>query len=103
MERRTYLGSLGAASVTGLAGLAGCLDDAMGTVGLGDDSDTVLSPPDQTRGDPSHPIHGEAFPDFAIPDRLPTRPSHSRISSATAHFSSRFSSLLVRTVPVPHC
>ncbi len=42
----------------------------MGTVGLGDDSDTVLSPPDQTRGDPSHPIHGEAFPDFAIPDPI---------------------------------
>ncbi|NGM71525.1 SCO family protein [Natronolimnobius sp. AArcel1] len=70
MERRTYLGALGGASVTGLAGLAGCLDDAMGTVGLGDDSDTVLGSPDQSRGDPSHPIHGEAFPDFSVPDPI---------------------------------
>ncbi|SDQ93996.1 SCO family protein [Natronobacterium texcoconense] len=82
MERRTYLRSLGAASVAGVTGLAGCLDDSLGAVGLGDDGErelpesdwgdgeTVLDPPEQTRGSPSHPIHGEEFPPFSVPDPI---------------------------------
>ncbi|RKD97322.1 SCO family protein [Halopiger aswanensis] len=69
MERRTYLQALGAA---GTVGLAGCLDDAMGVVGLGDDG-TVLGPPEQSRGDPdvaAYPVHGEEFPAFSLPDPL---------------------------------
>ncbi|GAB3664367.1 SCO family protein [Halopiger thermotolerans] len=69
MERRTYLQALGAA---GTAGLAGCLDGATSAVGLGDD-DTVLGPPEQSRGDPDvaiYPVHGEEFPDFSLPDPL---------------------------------
>lgn len=70
MERRTYLRALGAG---GVAGLAGCLDDAMETVGLGDDGETVLGPPEQSRGDPevaAYPVHGQEFPDFSLPDPL---------------------------------
>lgn len=59
--RRRYLASLAA---VGTAGTAGCLD---GVPGLGDDR-TALDPPEQTRGDPIHPIHGEAFPAFELPD-----------------------------------
>lgn len=69
MERRRYLQALGA---TGVAGLAGCLDDAMGVVGVGDDG-TVLDPPERSRGDPdvaSFPMHDQEFPDFSLPDPL---------------------------------
>ncbi|MFC4541799.1 SCO family protein [Halosolutus amylolyticus] len=65
MERRTYLRSLG---VAGLAGVAGCLDD--GLAGIGSNDETVLDPPEVNRGDPSHPIHGEEFPSFSIPDPI---------------------------------
>lgn len=64
MERRTYLRSLGAAGA-GAVGTAGCL----GRIRGGDDR-TVLGPPDQERGDPSHPVHGEEFPSFSVPDPL---------------------------------
>ncbi|WP_247004920.1 SCO family protein [Halosolutus gelatinilyticus] len=63
MERRTYLRSIGAA---GVAGLAGCLGDAFG---VGSD-ETVLDPPEENRGDPSHSVHGEEFPSFSLPDPL---------------------------------
>ncbi|SFB94321.1 protein SCO1/2 [Halobiforma haloterrestris] len=81
MERRTYLRSLGAAATVGAAGLAGCLEDSLGAVG-GEESEethwgdgpTVLEPPEQTRGDPSHPIHGEEFPEFTLPDPIAGEP-----------------------------
>lgn len=63
MNRRSYLGVLGTA---GLATTAGCLDSVPG---LGDDR-TALSAPDQRRGDPIHPIHGEEFPEFSLPDPI---------------------------------
>lgn len=64
MDRRSYLGALVAA---GIAGAAGCLDSVPG---VGGDSETALSPPDEPRGDPIHPIHGEEFPPFSITDPL---------------------------------
>ncbi len=65
MERRTYLGAVGAA---GLASIAGCLGG--GVPGLGSDSSTVLDPPEESRGNPSHPIHGEEFPSFSLTDPI---------------------------------
>ncbi|ELY45312.1 SCO family protein [Natronorubrum bangense] len=67
MNRRSYIGALGA---TGAAGLSGCLGDSFGSPLSSGDSDTVLDPPEQARGDPSYPIHGEAFPSFSIPDPI---------------------------------
>lgn len=64
MERRTYLRSLGA---TGAASLAGCLGRENGNTGS---SQTVLDAPTGRRGDPSHPLHGEKFPSFSLPDPL---------------------------------
>ncbi|TYL37555.1 SCO family protein [Natronococcus pandeyae] len=61
MKRRAYLGTLGGA---GAVGLSGCLGD-LPVVG---DSETALDPPDHPRGEPSHPIHGDAFPTFTLPD-----------------------------------
>ncbi|WP_306058934.1 SCO family protein [Natronococcus wangiae] len=63
MERRTYLQALGAA---GLGGIAGCLED---TLDIGGDSQTVLDDP-ETPGDPTHPVHGEEFPSFSLPDPI---------------------------------
>lgn len=63
MKRRAYLGTLGAA---GVVGLSGCLGD-LPLVG-GDE--TTLDPPERSRGDPSHPIHGDEFPTFTLPDPL---------------------------------
>lgn len=77
MERRTYLRSLG---VTGVAGLAGCLEGQLGRTDDENDGDgnggsslepssrAVLGPPEQPRGDPDHPIYGEDFPSFSVPD-----------------------------------
>lgn len=67
MNRRSYLGALG---VTGATGLAGCLGDGLGSPLSFGDSDTALDPPDEPRGNPSHPIHGEEFPTFSLPDPL---------------------------------
>ncbi len=64
MERRTYLRSMG---VAGLAGVAGCLGN--GLPGAGDDS-TVLDPPEESRGDPSYPVHGDTFPSFSLSDPI---------------------------------
>ncbi|EMA35125.1 SCO family protein [Halobiforma nitratireducens] len=87
MERRTYLRSLGAAGTVGVAGLAGCLGDSLGAVGGGDDGDdgdgqteqwgdgpTVLDPPELNRGAASHPIHGQEFPEFTLPDPIAGEP-----------------------------
>jgi protein SCO1 len=62
MDRRAYLGALCASGVTGLAG---CLGDLPV---VDDDSETALDPPEQSRGEPNHPIHGETFPTFSLPD-----------------------------------
>jgi protein SCO1 len=62
MDRRAYLGALCA---SGAAGLAGCLSDLPV---VGDDSETALDSPEQSRGDPSHPVHGEEFPALTVPD-----------------------------------
>ncbi|THE66183.1 SCO family protein [Salinadaptatus halalkaliphilus] len=83
MQRRTRRRCLQTLGVAGAAGLAGCLDDfgASGSAN-GDgtpeaerassepDGPTVLDPPRESRGDPSHPIHGDAFPSFSLPDPL---------------------------------
>ncbi|AGB39150.1 SCO family protein [Natronococcus occultus] len=61
MKRRAYLGTLGAA---GMGGLAGCVGD-LPVVG---NSETALGEPEQSRGNPSHPIHGDEFPAFTLPD-----------------------------------
>ncbi|MDJ1434100.1 SCO family protein [Halostagnicola sp. A-GB9-2] len=65
MDRRSYLGSLAG---VGSVGLAGCLD----SVNFFDDSETALSPPDreQDLSDAVHPIHGDEFPSFSIPDPI---------------------------------
>lgn len=68
MERRTYLGSLG---VAGLTGAAGCLDDILSVASNSDG--TVLGPPEQTRGDPIHPTHGDALPSFEVYDPFADR------------------------------
>lgn len=81
MDRRTYLGSLG---VAGLTSVAGCLGDALGGGGSGgngnetsrmsNDPEAVLAPPEGKRGstqyDPSYPRYGEAFPSFSLPDPI---------------------------------
>ncbi|WP_254863032.1 SCO family protein [Halovivax gelatinilyticus] len=61
MDRRKYLATAGA---TGLVAAAGCLDV------LGRGGDTVLGEPSDSRGDPSHPIHGTELPSFAVPDPI---------------------------------
>ncbi|ELY72258.1 SCO family protein, partial [Natronobacterium gregoryi] len=58
----------------GVAGLAGCLEESLGAVGLGDGGETVLGPPDEERGEPSHPIHGDEFPPFSLPDPITDEP-----------------------------
>ncbi|SFR31057.1 SCO family protein [Halorubrum sodomense] len=70
MDRRHFLRSLAAtgaaAGATATAGCAGVIGD---TGLLGDDG-TVLGPPEQTRGDPVHPIHGDEMPEFSVPDPI---------------------------------
>ena len=70
MDRRSYLGALGGAGATGLAG---CLDDGLGGVLALGDGDTALDSPEVPRGDPTHPIHGDEFPTFSLPDPLADR------------------------------
>lgn len=62
MDRREYLAAV---ALTGGLGSAGCTDSIPV---IGNDSGTALGPPDQSRGDPTHPIHGEEFPPFELPD-----------------------------------
>lgn len=66
MERRTYLGALGTAGITGVAG---CLGDMLG----GDaNPETILEPPEEKaqRADFSYPAYGEEFPSFSLPDPI---------------------------------
>ncbi|MDB9233113.1 SCO family protein [Halorubrum ezzemoulense] len=67
MERRHFLRSLAAtgtaAGATATAGCAGVLGDS------GDDG-TILGPPEQNRGEPVHPIHGDEMPEFTVPDPI---------------------------------
>jgi protein SCO1/2 len=67
MDRRHFLRSLAAAGtaagVTATAGCAGVLGDS-GPEG------TILGPPEQTRGDPVHPIQGDEMPEFTVPDPI---------------------------------
>jgi len=67
MKRRSYLGAMTAAGITGVAG---CLGDGVGDILSSDGTDTTLDPPEQSRGDPIHPIHGDEFPTVSLPDPL---------------------------------
>ncbi len=51
MRRRAFI-------ATGAGLVAGCL----GT------DETTLDPPATSRGSPSHPVHGDPFPSFSVPD-----------------------------------
>ena len=64
VDRRTYLRTLAPVS---LGTLAGCLD---AVPAVGGDGDTALPPPEEPRGQPIHPIHGDEFPEFSLPDPL---------------------------------
>lgn len=59
---------MGSLAGAGALGLAGCLD----SVGGFGNSDTALGPPDreQDLSKAVHPIHGDEFPSFSIPDAL---------------------------------
>lgn len=61
MDRRTYLRTAG---VGGLAAAAGCLDGLFESRADG----AVLSPPDQSRGEPTHPTYGDPVPSFSVED-----------------------------------
>ncbi|WP_123621713.1 SCO family protein [Halorubrum sp. CSM-61] len=66
MDRRHFLRSLAATgAAAGTTATAGCA----GVLG-GSDDGTILGPPEQTRGDPVHPIHGDEMPDFTVPDPI---------------------------------
>jgi len=67
MDRRHFLRSLAATGVAaGTTATAGCT----GILGNSGADGTVLGPPEQTRGDPVHPIHGDEMPDFTVPDPI---------------------------------
>ena len=62
IPRRTVLGSL---AITSLAGCIGGSDDDSAN----DNADgTILGPPEETRGEPTHPTYGDQIPSFEIPD-----------------------------------
>lgn len=72
MDRRTYLG---AAGITGLTSVAGCLGEALdGGSGNGDRNeghpDAVLGPPEQDLSEASHPSYGDEYPSVTLPDPL---------------------------------
>lgn len=74
MDRRTYLGGL---TTAGVLGFAGCLDSVEEAAGLTNEgegnwgsNETVLSTPEEDRGNPSHPIYGHEMPTFSMPDPL---------------------------------
>ena len=94
MDRRHFLRALAAtgtaAGATATAGCAGVLGgsgstgDSQGSDGASDSggsggadgsqdpaaNETVLGPPEQTRGDPVHPIRGDEMPEFSVPDPI---------------------------------
>lgn len=79
MDRRTYLGSLG---VAGITSVAGCLGEALGgDEGSGGGNggndggterhpDAVLGPPAQDLSEASHPSYGDELPAISLPDPL---------------------------------
>lgn len=64
MDRRTYLGTVG---IAGLTSVAGCLDGVLGSEESGN-PDTVLEPPETDLSDASHPSYGDEFPAVSVPD-----------------------------------
>jgi len=78
MNRRRFLCSLAGTGVvagtTATAGCAGVLgDDDSGNADDSDgsrDAETILGPPEQSRGDPVHPIRGDEMPEFTVPDPI---------------------------------
>ncbi|TKX73694.1 SCO family protein [Halorubrum sp. GN11_10-6_MGM] len=70
MDRRNFLRSIAASGVVaGATATAGCAGVLGESGGYGADG-TVLDPPEQTRGDPVHPIHGDEMPEFTVPDPI---------------------------------
>ena len=67
MDRRHFLRSLAAAgTAAGVTATAGCT----GVLGDSGPEGTILGPPEQTRGDPVHPIQGDEMPEFTVPDPI---------------------------------
>ncbi|KOX96846.1 MULTISPECIES: SCO family protein [Halorubrum] len=67
MDRRNFLRSLAASgAVAGTTATAGCA----GVLGESGPEGTILGPPEQTRGDPVHPIQGDEMPEFTVPDPI---------------------------------
>jgi len=81
MDRRHFLRSFAATGVAaGTTATAGCA----GVLGNSGAEGTVLGPPEQTRGDPVHPIHGDEMPEFTVPDPITGkryRPNSSRANA----------------------
>ncbi|QLG48592.1 SCO family protein [Natrinema halophilum] len=68
MNRRTYLGSVGMA---GLTSVAGCLGGGLGNDGGNTgDTNTVLEPPETDLSEASHPSYGKDLPALSLPDPL---------------------------------
>lgn len=69
MERRAFLSTVGLGSI---AATAGCLQTVFGTDSE-TDSEPVLEPPEDRQFNSEeipYPAHGQALPDFAVPDPL---------------------------------
>jgi protein SCO1/2 len=67
MDRRHFLRSLAATgAAAGATATAGCI----GVLGDPGADGTVLGPPEQSRGDPVHPIYGDEMPEFTVPDPI---------------------------------
>lgn len=64
MDRRTYLGTVG---IAGLTSVAGCLGETIGGGETGN-PDTVLEPPETDLSGASHPSYGDEFPAVSVPD-----------------------------------
>ena len=62
LNRRALLGSLA------VAGVAGCLGDGSDDTEAPTADGAVLGPPDETRGDASHPTYGDSILSFELPD-----------------------------------
>ncbi|WP_254524337.1 SCO family protein [Natrinema caseinilyticum] len=65
MDRRTYLGTVGMA---GLTSVAGCLGGVLGS--NGGNTETVLEPPETDLSEASHPSYGQDLPSLNLPDPL---------------------------------
>ncbi|PAU83356.1 electron transporter SenC [Halorubrum salipaludis] len=67
MDRRRFLRSFAATGVAaGTTATAGCT----GVFGESGAEGTVLGPPEQSRGEPVHPIYGDEMPHFTVPDPI---------------------------------